>query len=40
MNYKKEIKKLLRMIDSTKHERILKAIYISLRDYVKERCVV
>lgn len=38
MNYKKEIRKLLRMIDSGSHERILRAIYISLRDYVKERC--
>ena len=34
MNYKEQIIKLLDKIDN---ERFLKAIYISVRDYVKER---
>lgn len=37
MSYKKEIIRLLLMIDGKDHERFLKAIYISLRDFVKEK---
>ncbi len=37
MNYKKEIRRLLRMIDGIGSERFLKAVYISLREFVREK---
>ncbi len=37
MSYKKEIIRLLRRIDSKTNERFLKALYTSLREFVKEK---
>ena len=36
MNYKKEILRLMRQVDREKHERFLRAIYISLKEFVRE----
>ncbi len=39
MSYKMEIIRLVRKIDSKASERFLKAIYISLREFVNEKGV-